>query len=169
MNKHPTERMVVLCGSGTPFMRLPDDSVRDLPMTYPFLLNDKKSWSVIPRASFKIPPDFQKQMQARLREDQLYAAGYYQFLNVAPIRTPNVAGNFADLYNSDGTAHAVQDRKNMASCYLNPLPIESNPAAFTAALANESPILVSTAPTALPTVPLFKYTAVLPIPPARKV
>jgi hypothetical protein len=166
VDKHPTERMVVFCGSGTPFMRLPNDAVRDLPMTYPFLLNDKKSWSVIPRASFKIPPDFQKQTQARLREDQLYAAGYYQFLNVAPIGAPNVAGNFADLYNSDGTAHAVQDRKSMASCYLNPPPIESNAAAFTAALANESPILVSTT---LPTVPLFKYTDVLPIPPARKV
>lgn len=146
-------------------MRLLDDSVRDLPMTYPFLLNDMKSWSMMPRASFKIPRDFQKQTQARFREDQLYAAGYYQFLNVAPIGAPNVADNFADLYNSDGTAYAVKDRKSMDSCYLTPLPIDSNPAA----LANETPILVLTTPTALPTVPLFKYTAVLPIPPARKV
>ena len=123
---------------------------------------------MIPRASFKIPSDFQKQTQVRFREDQLYAASYYQFLNVAPIGAPNVADNFADLYNPDGGPHAVKDRKGMGSCYLDPLPIESSPAAFTAALENKTPILVSTTPTALPTVPLFKYTAILPIPPARK-
>jgi uncharacterized protein (DUF1800 family) len=138
-------------------MRVPNNSVPDLPMTYPFLLNDKKSWSVTPRASFKIPPDFTKQTQGRLRDDQLHAACYYQFLNVPPIGAPSVADNFADRYNPDGTPHATQDRKNMASCYLHPLPIESNPAAFATALANQDPILVSTTPTALPTVPLFKY------------
>jgi hypothetical protein len=41
VDQHLTEHMVIFCGSGTPFMRVPE--VVNLPMTYPFLLNDTKS------------------------------------------------------------------------------------------------------------------------------
>jgi hypothetical protein len=75
VDKHPTERMVIFCGSGTPFMREPE--VKGLPMSYPFLLNDSQSWSVTAPAR-NISP-ISAETTVKLRKDQLQAAGYYQF------------------------------------------------------------------------------------------
>lgn len=162
VDEHPTERMVIFCGSGTPFMRVP--VVQNLPMTYPFLLNDRQSWSVAQPAPIRKPPTFAP-TPGRLRLDQLQSAGYYQFLNAAPGGAPSVAQNHADLYNADGTPHATQDRPSMAQCYLHPALHESDTTLFANAIANQTPILVSTTAAA---VPLFKYTDVLPLPPVRK-
>ena len=113
VDSHQHERLVILCGSGTPFMRRPN--IPGLPMTYPFLLNDKLSWSTQPPQPIRAnAPD----VVGALRRDPLSAAGYYQFLAVSP-GTPDVAANYAEWLNSDGSLHQTQDRPEMAHCYLH--------------------------------------------------
>jgi hypothetical protein len=148
-------------------------------MTYPFLLNDKLSWSTQPPQPIRAnAPD----VVGALRKDQLSAAGYYQFLAVPP-GTPNVAANYAEWLNSDGSLHQTQDRPEMAHCYLSPATVPSIPGSvntdvpidvavpgseipvsFHDAIAHEKAILVSTTQAA---VPLYQYTPAQPFPPSR--
>jgi hypothetical protein len=154
VDQHLTERMVILCGSGTPFIRLPE--AKDLPMSYPFLLNDTQSWSVYPSIA-----------KERLRSDQLQSAGYYQFLPKRPDDLQSIAEKFANIPEPSRVPRSQVDRPNMSECYLYPTPHESNQALFAAAIKNETTILVSTTAAHMPQAPLFKYTDVLPLPPAR--
>lgn len=162
VDKHPTNRMVIFCGLGTPFMRKPD--VEGLPMPYPFLLNDSQSWSVTPPALIKAPNA--NPTAGGLRKDQLQAAGYYQFSNAPPAPgAQSVAQTFADIWEagltSQSVLHSEKDRPSMAQCYFHPTPHESDPASFTTARTHQTPILVST--TAV-SVPLFKYTDPVALP-----
>jgi hypothetical protein len=149
-------------------------------MTYPFLLNDKLSWSTQPRQPIRMnTPD----VLGALRKDELSVAGYYQFLAVPP-GTPSVAANYAEWLNSDGSLHQVQDRPEMANCYLSPATVQSIPGSaitdvpidvtvpgseipvsFHDAITHQKAILVSTTQAA---VPLYQYTPAQLFPPSRE-
>ncbi len=157
---HPTERLVIICGSGAPYCRPPELDVPNLPMTYPFLLNDALSWLTDP-----VPPG---QVSTKA---QLWAAGYYQFLDVAP-------GTLSVLKSFDKNPAAQRNgfrtsNRSMEQCYLHPPTLKPDQGARTfagalaagAAHSGYSPRILTS--TNAPQLSLYQCTGVLPLPPAR--
>ena len=162
-DNHPIERVVILCGSGTPFMRTPEAAVPDLPMTYPFTVNDAKSWWTEPA-----PPD------QDVLTSHLWAAGFYQFDPVGlPHGAVSVRATFVNAQKGGSTRLQAPgfrlSNKSMDVCYLYPSTIQHDQGArtFADALAHGdtgNPILTKSEG---PEVSLYQSTPVLPLPPPR--
>jgi hypothetical protein len=145
-DSHPSDHIVIFCGSGTPLPRRPENEVP--PMKHPFLLNDMNSWSVYPSI-----------IKGKLRTDQLYSAGYYQFLAAPPDGIQSIKQRFENTGPS-GVSSSGFGRPEMSQYYLYPTPHESDPTSFADAIKNQTRITVSTTAEKMP---LFKYTEILPL------